>query len=346
MRAAVVSSFLILVASAPAVAQPAAPADAPMPAPVVRMVTPTGWTSDPAAAQRVAAAAGNDSGFDVPVSVDAQVWLAPTPGIALIAVQVATDALPADPDAAATAVLLGARAGADAVAGATVDAWAVTVDPAGRVHQATLEWHDPGVGTTTVARTLVFRTGDVVVRATAECVIGAGGAANRPLCEAALTSITPAASDLAAIQLRTAGTPTPAPPAAAPGDAPGDAPAPPRAGPTLPSFRDGGDLPATIAVRPPASKPDRRPLMLLAGVAVLALVFWFNRRERERREAAERAEARRTARRADRRAGAAPADDAEADDPAADDAAEAIADAHEAAADEAAEAAADRKEDA
>lgn len=300
-------SFVGTAALAVAQPSPAPPAAPPPPPPVAKLTPPGGWVEDAAAATRIVAAVGGEAPFvGVPLSVDAQVWKAPSGGAALITSQVATEALPADPDAAATAALHDLRAGADAVTGAVVDAFAVVVDPAGKVHQANLSWRDPSVGTTTVARALVFRTGASLVRVVGECVVTADGAATRSACEAVLATLAPATTALEPLRVSATAPTAPAPDLAPRPDAP---PAP-----TL-SPRDA-DIPATLTVNPPKAQTDKRPYYLLAGIAVLGLVFWWNRRERERREAAERAEARRRER-AERKAGAAPAkDDADdADDP-------------------------------
>ena len=327
--------LLTLAMTGLASAQPAAPpADPP---PVARMTQPAGWILDPPGGTRVAAGLGADGLFaGAPIGVDAQVWTAPSHHAVLVTTQVSTDRLPADPDAAANATLHEIRAGADAVDGAAIDRWMVVVDPAGKLHEATLTWRDPSVGTTTIVRALVFRTGGALARIAGECVIGLDGAADRAACEAALATIAPNATALEPVKV-TAEAPAAAEPAAEPMPAAGS-------GATLgsgapPSLRDGADVPATVMVRPPTKQADRRPLYLVAGIAVLALVFLWNRRERQRREAAERAEeARRNRRRGkasddDEAVSAADGDAAdgadddgagdEADDAAADDAGDA-----------------------
>ncbi|MBP8811084.1 MAG: hypothetical protein KBI14_31050, partial [Kofleriaceae bacterium] len=121
-------SFLGTAALAVAQPSPAPPAAPPPPPPVAKLTPPGGWVEDAAAATRIVAAVGGEAPFvGVPLSVDAQVWKAPSGGAALITSQVATEALPADPDSAATAALHDLRAGADAVTGAVVVAFAVVV---------------------------------------------------------------------------------------------------------------------------------------------------------------------------------------------------------------------------
>lgn len=307
--------LLTLAMTGLASAQPAAPPAADPP-PVARMTQPAGWILDPPGGTRVAAGLGADGLFaGAPIGVDAQVWTAPSHHAVLVTTQVSTDQLPADPDAAASATLHEIRAGADAVDGAAIDRWMVVVDPAGKLHEATLTWRDPSIGTTTIVRALVFRTGGALARIAGECVIGPDGAADRAACEQALATIAPNATALEPLKVTAA-----APAAAA---APTEPMPAVGSGATLgsgapPSLREGGDVPATVMVRPPTKQADRRPLYLVAGIAVLAMVFLWNRRERQRREAAERAEeARRNRRRG--RAGADDADDDKADDEADDD---------------------------
>jgi hypothetical protein len=313
-------SLLTLALAGLAQAQPAAPPAADPP-PVARMTQPAGWILDPPGGSRVAAGVGADGLFaGAPISVDAQVWTAPSHHAVLVTTQVSTDRLPADPAAAANATLHEIRAGADAVDGANIDRWMVVVDPAGKLHEATLTWRDPSVGTTTIVRALAFRTGGALARIAGECVIGPEGAADRAACEQALATIAPNATALEPLAI-TADAPAAAAPPAEPMPATGS-------GATLgsgapPSLRDGADVPATVMVRPPAKQADRRPLYLVGGIAVLGLVFLWNRRERQRREAAERAdEARRN-----RRRGKATdeADEADAKADAADEADEAAA---------------------
>ena len=302
------STLVFAVALAPAViaAQPAA--DRAVPPPVARMQAPAGWNEDARTAVRV------EETLAVPGAVfpgatalaDAQAWTSSPPGAALIATQATTTTLPADPAAAATAALNDLRAGADAVDGSKVTRWDVKFDSAGKVNEATLEWSEPAIGTTTLARALVYRAGGALVRIGGECILGPDGAAARASCEAALASIAPTAASFELIAA--------APTAPTVGEVP---PSPhPSSGSDAPGIRPlDGELPSTIAVRPGPKQTDRRPFYVGAGVVLLAVVFWWNRRERDKREAADRAEQERTARR-DRKSRK---DDEAGDDEAGDD---------------------------
>jgi hypothetical protein len=286
---------------------------AAQPAPVARMQPPAGWNEDARTAVRVEGAlAAPDAVFPgAAVEADAQAWTSSPPGAALITTQATTVALPVDPAAAATAALHDLRAGADAVAGAKVTRWDLKLDPAGKVHEATLEWSDPGIGITTLARALVYRANGALVRLGGECILGPDGAAARAICETALASIAPTATAFepltASATPPSADDPPPGPRPSGSSDAPGIRP------------REG-DIPSTLAIRPGPKQTDRRPFYVVGGVVLLGLVFWWNRREREKREAADRAEQERQARR-DRKRGKGDdkADDDKADDDKADD---------------------------
>jgi hypothetical protein len=77
----------------------------------------------------------------------------------------------------------------------------------------------------------------------------------------------------------------PAPPAAPAGAEP----AGPRAGPAPAKLDDASHLELPLRVQAqPARTTDRRPLYLGIGLVALALLFWWNRRRRERFEAEDR----------------------------------------------------------
>lgn len=263
--------------TAPKAAAPTAPATA---APVARLSPPIGWVADDtrAGAQvRMLAAEPHFAGASL--GIDAQYLAAPTPGAILIISQIVTEALPADPAAAATAELHAARDGADAVDGAKIVTWKVTVDPAQHVHEALLEWTDPSVGTTVVSRTLVFRVNADLARISAECILGPDAGALRAACETAMKTLAPTSTvfqPLAVSATAPVAGIEPAPSMATP--SPGAPPAP-----TIGDRADG--LPSTIMVKPPVKQPDRRPFYVLGGLAILGAAWWWNRRERDRRAA-------------------------------------------------------------
>lgn len=299
MTPRLVRSLLAIAAALAPAAVAAQPADnrAAVPAPVARMQAPTGWNGDSRTAVRVQGALVVPGAVfpGVTADGDAQAWTSTPPGAAIIATQATSTALPADPAAAATVALHDLRAGADAVDGAKVTTWELKLDPAGKVHEARLEWSEPSIGTTTIARALVYRAGGALVRIGGECILGPDGAAARPTCETVLASLAPTATAFEPIAV--SATPPPATPSDAPPPGDPSGARPPGAGTDAPGIRPReGDIPSTLAVRPAPKRTDRRPFYVGAGIVLLALVFWWNRREREKREEADRAEEERQAR--------------------------------------------------
>lgn len=279
MKAVLVPCFLLALVS-PAIAQPAGSGSAPAPSgPVARMTPPSAWVPDPGRAEGIIKGIGGERPFGgVAVGLDAQYLRSPMPGGILISSQVVTETMPDAPDAAASAELHAARAGADAVDGAQVVRWEIKLDPAGRVHQALLEWTDPAVGTTVLSRTLVFRTSKSLARIAAECILGPDAAGLRPTCEQTLATLTANDSDLQPLAISAT------PPAAGGEEPPLDGP---RLDTRPPTLGEGGPIPSTIMVSKPEKKADRRPLYVLGGVFLLGLVFWWNRKNRREFEARE-----------------------------------------------------------
>lgn len=274
-------TFFVLALAAPAIAQPAGGSAAELPPPVARMTPPAAWQVDAARAEGIVKQLAAEPHFGgVPVGLDAQYLRSPMPGGLLISTQIVSEAMPADPDAAATAELHAARDGADAVDGAQVTRWEVKLDPGGRVHQALLEWTDPSVGTTVLSRTLVFRTSKLVARVSSECILGPEAGGLRPDCERALASLSAHDADLQPLKVAAE---RPGAAVAAADDAPIAAAPDPRATPATIGERDAA-LPSTIMVREPEKQTDKRPLYVLGGLILLGLVFWWNRKTRRELE--------------------------------------------------------------
>lgn len=262
--------------------QPEAPA---APASVVEATPPDGWVLDqPGSAAHAKALRESHAG----TKTTAVSFRSKERGGALLVGEVRFEPAPADVVTVARAELASLRAVVESVGGTLVTWRFLGGDPL--LPEARLEWKDPSVGTTSITRALVVRTAGSLSIVTAECVIAADAEALRAPCEAALNALRPAAG-LARVEVGLgagdpAAAPVPEPPAGAPRSAPqlGEGPV---------------DMPSTILVRPPSteSKPDRRPLYLVAGIAVLAVVFLWNRRQRARLEAAEARERRASRRR-------------------------------------------------
>jgi len=264
-----------------------------VPDPVGKLTPPAGWTTDAGRSAGLEKTVGGEEHFGgARVHVSAQYLHAPRPGGILFVTEVVTEGVPPDPGAAATRELHAARAGADAMTGgAQVVRWDVEPAAGGNVAEARLEWKDASLGTTTISRTLVFQLDAGLVRLAAECIIADDAAALRAPCEQALDTLAPLApasarkplTVLAQAPAVAAPVGSDAEPAAAP--VTGGPPAP--AAPTLRAHE--GELPTTLVVSSPKKKTDRRPLYVLAGLVVIALAYWWNRREKARLAASESA---------------------------------------------------------
>lgn len=249
---------------------------------IVTFDHPAGWSLDVGRSEGLKRTVGADEHFGgVEVEVEAMHLHAPTPGGILAVHSVRSRALPRDPDAAASQEVQGVRAGVDAIGTARITGWEIATDPAARVVTGRLEWRDDSLGTTTLSRTLLFRTATAVTRATLDCIIADSAPALRRPCEAALATLAPRGPVADRVPLSISTTP---PSEAAGSTAPAvELAIPPPAAPP-PSLRahDGGPLPTTIMVTPPARAPDRRPYYVGAGLALIAAAYWWNRREKSR----------------------------------------------------------------
>ena len=279
------STIVAWSALAALVARPAIADEPAMPEPVGKLTPPPGWEPDLGRSAGFEMAVGREDHFGgVRVHVSAQHLRAPSPGGILLTSEVASEALPADAAAAATAELHGIRSGLDSL-GDTVKVvrWDVHADPASKVTEGRLEWSDASLGTTSISRTLVFQTGGRLVRLSAECIIAADAGGLRAPCEAALATLTPLAPVATRDALAVATTAPAAPVADGAAPRPG-APVGGGGGPTI-SEREGG-MPVTIVVDSPKPKRDRRPYYVAGGLVVILAVYLFNRRNRQRATAA------------------------------------------------------------
>jgi hypothetical protein len=284
--------LVMMMMAAPAYAQETPPAEPPAPEPVGKLTPPAGWQADVGRSKGLELAAGREDHFGaVPVHVSAQHLRAPQPGGILLTTEIATVALPANLASAAAMEMHGLRAGLDSL-GETVKVarWDINADAAAKVSEGRLEWSDTSLGTTTVSRTLIFKTGEHLVRLTAECIIAADAGALRGPCEAALETLAPLAPVSARELVEVSATPPIALAATADVAPPRpDGAIPKSSGPTIRELE--GEMPVTIVVDKPAAKKDRRPYYVFGGLAVILVVFLVNRRNRQRLEAADKPEA-------------------------------------------------------
>jgi len=263
------------------------------------VIEPAGWRADPeqasALAQRFAAA--DHFGGLPSVTTAAEAYLADRPGVALFVTR-ATATLPDRAQAAhaTRAALDELRASArrtSLTGGAAQErAWAERVEVDARQVTATLSWSDPASHTVEIARVVVASDGTRIVAVTGECLAGEAADSTRvAACQACLATLDPGVAAASRIAL-TAEAPAPASSALSSAPEISAPPPAPEGTPREPArFDDGSKFvmpPTTIPLARPDA--DRRPMLLGAGILVLALMFWWNRRRRDRFEREDRGE--------------------------------------------------------
>ncbi len=138
----------------------------------------------------------------------------------------------------------------------------------------TASWRDAEVHTQRTTRLVIAADATHLITVTGECIARDDVAAVQvDACKAALATLDSevAKADRVALALPAAVVVTPPPPAS----------------PTLEPARldDGSRVPfAPIVVPPAPTATDRRPIYVGAGVVLLALAFWWNRKQRDRFE--------------------------------------------------------------
>ncbi|HEU4729291.1 MAG TPA: hypothetical protein VFT22_15425 [Kofleriaceae bacterium] len=276
---------------------------APALADPTRLVTPpAGWRSDPEQATALAqrfAATSHFGGLPAVTAVEA--YVSDPPGAALFVTRATATLATAAPGSAAPGApderarpelgrlarvaldeLRGGPARA-ALAGGSADerGWHEQVEADRRQVTATLAWADAASHTVDTARVVVASDGRRVVAVTGECLAGDDGDRALAACRAALATLDPGVPAASRVGLELA-------PATAGGDT--AATGEPRArSPSMSSAPESsrlGDGPRVVfppTAIPVAPRPvDRRPVYIGAGVLLLALMFWWNRRRRDR----------------------------------------------------------------
>jgi hypothetical protein len=145
------------------------------------------------------------------------------------------------------------------------------VDEASHTVESTVRWRDTSTGINDVSRTLVAADRDHITATTADCLSASDvTAALRDACKAALASLDvgiPAAARIAVV-------PSSATPATATTE--------PGAKPSAPTMTEPPPRPTIPPISVPQDDPpaDKRPLIVGAGLVLLAAVFWWNRKRR------------------------------------------------------------------
>jgi hypothetical protein len=260
-----------------------------------RLVTaPAGWRPDPEQqaelAQRFAVVAHFGG---LAATTAAEVHVPPRSSVALCATRataVLPDAAAAGPAARAALDELRATPRRAVLIGAAAEEmyWQERVEPDTRQVTAILHWREPVTHTVGNARIVIASDGRRIAAVTGECLAGPGGElAASSACMDQLASLDPGIAPADRVALA----PAPPEPASAPATAAGPATAaepptmapPPDSQQPPPRLDDGARIrlpPIVIPQDRPAA--DRRPVYFGAGLIVLAVAFWWNRRQRDR----------------------------------------------------------------
>ena len=271
--------------------------------PTPLVMPPADWQEDPEASSALSVRAAQTHPLgDVAASTAAKAYVPADKGIALYVTRASAETAGAHgpPARAALDAFLAAPERAKGLgATVTVGDKQDTVDAQQRV--LTLAWTDTAQGITTTGRLVIAANKVGLVAVTGECIASAEVApALTDACKQALATIDTGipVADRVAIVVGDAAAPAPAasPPA-------------PSAEPRMqqePARLEDGDRLRMIPMAVSSSREtDRRPVYVGAGIVVLALVFWWNRR---RRDEIDRAQAREEGR------DASPPSDDDADD--------------------------------
>jgi hypothetical protein len=228
---------------------------------------PPGWTLDPSlAAQPTATRFG---GAATKVSVYA--YRAPAPGAVLYVNRAEAEVPQAERDRIATLELEEPRAALRRQgANAKAEQDAQRFDPTKKQLEAAVTWRDATASVIDSSRTVVAGDATKLVAVTGQCVLAGDAPAEVvKACEAALATLDAELPAETRVPLAIVATVVAEPP-------------------TMPSpatIDDGGKMTLPpIRVDPPAPTPDRRPVYLGMGLVVLAAIFWWNRKRREKFE--------------------------------------------------------------
>ena len=236
--------------------------------PTPMITPPVGWTADAEQAAQLATKVNAQQHLGGATVVAAtEVYLPPTPGVALFVTRITANTLVGTREEAARAAIDDLHASA-----AQAYDWRVLPSGVDKVIIAHGEWADMSLHTQTLGTVVIAASATRFVTVRGECLSSDAGSADAiHACGNALRTLDPGipVDDRLAFE--------PAAESATPvSTTKRDEPA---------RITDGQNVhlsPMTIgSTRPEA---DRRPVYLGAGIVVMAMVFWWNRRRRERFE--------------------------------------------------------------
>jgi len=237
--------------------------------PTPMITAPKGWTQDPehAAAVTTKLAELTQLGGEK-VVLATEVWVPKLPGIALVITRITAQPVSGKREDAARAAIEDLHA-----SGPTAYAWNELPSSVDRAIVARGEWTDATLHTQTVGTVVIAASADRLVAVRGECFTADGiGAPEATECVQALASLDPGIPVAERIAFE-----------AAPRGAPATDPVTKRDEPAR--LTDGQQIhlqPITISQAKPEA--DRRPVYLGAGIVVLAGIFWWNRKRREKFE--------------------------------------------------------------
>ncbi|MBS1123095.1 MAG: hypothetical protein H6Q90_5323 [Deltaproteobacteria bacterium] len=246
------------------------------------VAAPRGWIPDPPGADSLANKLGALPHFGgAHAIVTAEAYRAPPGSAALYVTRVIANVKPEDRDAGARAELDELHEAPLRQTTTKIGAWAVQTTVDGKQLEATLDWRDPSLEIANASRIVIAADTQMLVAVTGECVFAADAApALVTACQAALATLDPGVAPASRVAL------APGKPASAPTSLPIASTAPTMgvAQSDPPRLSDDGARPTLAPMSIPASRPepDRRPVYVGAGLVVLAAMFWWNRRRRDR----------------------------------------------------------------
>ncbi len=243
---------------------------------------PAGWTTNPQQAVSLSQQLGAVPHFGGQHAVvTTEVYL--TPGASLFVTRMLTSmpgAAARDRDRAATAELDELRSEMARAPKATSDGGDTRAIADQKLLEATQQWHDDGVRFS--SRMVIAADAQQLVAVTGECLFGAETAERDVVsCKAALASLDPEIAPASRVELTIFAAP-----------APSGKPStmqPPSEGSAGPALLDDGKRPSLAPMQIPQAEHegregDRRPIYVGLGLIILAVVFWWNRKNRERLE--------------------------------------------------------------